>query len=65
MHKSEAVSHFGSQRKLADALGISQASVSEWGELIPMGRALQIEKITRGRLKVDLSIYDRRQQAAQ
>lgn len=57
MHKSEAVSFYGSQQKLASALGIKQGSVAGWRELVPIGRALQLEKITGGRLKVDLALY--------
>ena len=60
MHKSEAVSYFGTQKKLADALGIKQGSVSGWKDLVPIGRALQLEKLTRRRLKVDLSLYNGR-----
>lgn len=59
MQKSDAVSHFGSQRKLAEALGIRQASVSGWGELVPLGRAFLIERITNGKLKVDVHRYQR------
>lgn len=63
MQKTDAIQHFGSQKKLAEALGMkSQSAVSEWPEMVPLGRALQIEKITRGKLKVDLSTYEERAQ---
>lgn len=67
MRLSDAVSHFGTQQNLAEALGIKQGSISSWDrELIPLARALQVEKITRGVLKADLSLYaSPRQQAAQ
>ena len=42
-------------------MGISQRAVSGWHDVIPMGRALQVEKVTRGKLKADLSIYDKAQ----
>jgi transcriptional repressor of cell division inhibition gene dicB len=57
MHKQDAVSYFGTQQKLANALGITQGTIGGWGELVPMGRALQLEKITNGALKADLSVY--------
>ena len=57
MRKSDAIVHFGSQQKLADALDIKQGSVSGWGELVPLGRAFIIERITGGKLKVDVSLY--------
>lgn len=64
MKKTDVLSHFGTQQKVADALGISQRAVSGWDEVIPMGRALQIEKVTRGRLKADLSVYDKHRSEA-
>ena len=45
MRKSEAIKLFGSQAKLAKALGISRASVSEWGPEIPELRAFQIQEL--------------------
>lgn len=67
MRLDEAVSHFGTQQKLADALGIKQGSISSWDrDVIPLARALQIEKITKGKLKADLGLYcGPRRQAAQ
>lgn len=62
MLKSEAVKHFGTALALARALGISSASVSEWGEYVPEGRAYQLQVMTAGALRVDPSIYQRRQQ---
>lgn len=58
MRLLDAVSHFGTQERLAKALGIEQGSISSWNrELIPLARALQVEKITKGKLKADLSAY--------
>lgn len=65
MQKSEAVSHFGSQRKLAEALGISQPSVAGWGDLVPLGRAFLIERLTGGKLKVNVRLYQRRKSGTQ
>ena len=53
MNKQEAVSHFGSQVLLAKALGMSQGSVSLWGEYPPPLRQLQIQAITGGKLKAE------------
>jgi DNA-binding transcriptional regulator YdaS (Cro superfamily) len=58
MRLSDAVSYFGTQQKLANAIGIKQGAISSWKkERIPLARALQIEKITHGKLKADLSLY--------
>ncbi|HEJ1325755.1 TPA: Cro/CI family transcriptional regulator [Pseudomonas aeruginosa] len=52
MTKSDAIKHFGSKSKLAAALGISYAAVQQWDEEIPMLRQYEIERITKGALKV-------------
>lgn len=57
MNKSIVVEFFGSQRAIAHVLGISDQAVSNWPELIPKGAALELEKITNGALKCDLSLY--------
>jgi DNA-binding transcriptional regulator YdaS (Cro superfamily) len=51
MTTSDAIKHYGTQVKLANALGIRQSSVSEWGEYPPALRQLQLHQITKGRLK--------------
>jgi transcriptional repressor of cell division inhibition gene dicB len=53
MTTAEAIKHYGTQTKLADALGISQSSVSEWREHPPALRQLQLQQLTRGRLKAE------------
>jgi hypothetical protein len=62
MRLKDALSYFGTQQKLANALGISQGSISSWKQdQIPMARALQIERLTAGQLKADLSLYTKQQ----
>ena len=48
--------HFGSQQKLAKALGIKRMAVNHWKTRgIPGARAVQIEQLTDGKFKaVDL-----------
>lgn len=57
MKKSDAINFFGNQTKLAKALGIKDASASQWGEVIPEKQALKLERITNGKLKYDPSFY--------
>jgi hypothetical protein len=53
MTKDQAVQHFGTQVLLAQALGMSQGSVSLWGEFPPALRQLQLEAVTSGALKAE------------
>jgi transcriptional repressor of cell division inhibition gene dicB len=51
MTKEDAIKFFGTQAKLAEAIGMSQGSVSLWGSSPPPLRQLQIEALTAGALK--------------
>ena len=53
MNTDQAVAHFGSKKKLADALGISPGAVTLWKNVIPHLRQYQIQTITGGLLTVD------------
>lgn len=58
MRTAEVIKHFGSQKAAAAALTkagyrLSQPSVSLWGEYPPDMRQLQIERITRNKLKAE------------
>lgn len=55
MTYDDVIAHFGSQQAAADALDISQPSISDWkrSERIPHIRQLQIEHVTDGKLKAD------------
>lgn len=45
MTKREAVERFGSVRKLADALGITEQAIHQWGDNVPELRAYQIKAL--------------------
>jgi hypothetical protein len=49
----EAIEHFGSLKKLADALGIWPQVIYKWGERPPMGRQYELEVKTNGVLRAD------------
>ncbi|MDO6525420.1 Cro/CI family transcriptional regulator [Motilimonas sp. 1_MG-2023] len=55
MQKTDAIKHFGSANKLANALGITRMSITQWGDEIPPRRAFEIERITHGALKADFN----------
>lgn len=57
MNKSEATAFFNTQREIALLLGVTEQAVSQWGDIIPEGAALKLEKLTNGKLKYDASLY--------
>lgn len=64
MNKQDVLRHFGGVSATARALGIGRSAVSQWPELIPEGRAWQVEAVTRRKLRVDPSDYIRSRTAA-
>lgn len=57
MKKQDVLNHFGGATKTAVALGINKATVSCWGDLIPLGRAYEIESLTERTLRVNKADY--------
>ena len=55
MKTIEAIQHYGSIRKLAKALGITRQAVQCWGEYPPRGSQCELQIITQGVLKADLT----------
>ncbi|WP_089566742.1 Cro/CI family transcriptional regulator [Escherichia coli] len=42
MYKKDVIDHFGTQRAVAKALGISDAAVSQWKEVMGLGFKLVV-----------------------
>lgn len=59
MKKTDAIKHFGTGSAVADALGIRPQAVNKWGDIVPHARAVQLRKITRGKLKTCEQDYRR------
>jgi hypothetical protein len=57
MLKADVLAHFKTPQAVAVALKTSASAVSQWGKVIPILRAYQLEKLTEGALKVDESLY--------
>jgi DNA-binding transcriptional regulator YdaS (Cro superfamily) len=55
MKKQDAIDYFGSAANLARELGISKASISQWGDDIPKLRAFELEQLTKGKLKTNFA----------
>jgi hypothetical protein len=64
MTTEEAIRHYKTQTKLAEALGTRQSTISSWGAYPPKLRQLQLQQITRGRLKAEPGILAVKQRAA-
>lgn len=45
MTKREAVEAFGGVRKLAEAIGVTEQAVHQWGEMVPELRVYQIRAV--------------------
>lgn len=59
MKTSDAISHYGSAARVAAALGISRAAVSQWGDCVPPAPASLLEKLSGGVLVFDPNAYIR------
>lgn len=57
MKKQEAIDHFRGVSKLAAALGLYPAAVSQWGEYPPALRQLQIARLVPA-LKAEEGCYE-------
>lgn len=58
MTYDEALSRFGTQTALADALGITQSTVSAWRRTVPARYQYQLEVITAGELRAERPITE-------
>lgn len=59
MYKEAVLKHFGSVKDAAAALGIWTQTIYLWGDIIPKSAAYRVEAITKGDLKVDLTLYQK------
>ncbi len=58
MTTQEAIEHYGSVKKLADALGIWPQVIYTWGEAPPMARQYELEVKTEGTLRADRQVVN-------
>ena len=52
MFKSDVINFYGTKAKVA------KAAVSQWGELVPEGRAMRLQEASVGELQYDPKVYD-------
>lgn len=60
MKTSDVLNFYGTQTRVAAELGIDQSSVSGWGDYPPGLRQLQIERLTKGKLKAEPDCFVRK-----
>lgn len=59
MLKAQVVAHFDdSPIAVARALGITRSAVNQWGDRVPLDKALRLQAITNGVLSVDMDDYN-------
>lgn len=58
MRLAQAVKHFGSKSKVADALGINRSLVGRWKDgIVPIGHAWKLRHKSAGKLSMRLADY--------
>lgn len=57
MFKTDVLSHFKTGVAVARAVGVTKSAVSQWGDVIPEAMAYRVQAATRGKLKVNPSLY--------
>lgn len=64
MTTQEAVKFYKTQVGLAAALGCAQSTIAGWGEYPPAIRQLQIERVSKGRLRAERDVFAKKRKAA-
>lgn len=57
MLKQAVIDYFGSATKTAAAIGVTKSAVHQWRDIIPRGAAYIAQAVSKGKLKVDPSLY--------
>lgn len=59
MTRQEAINHYGTRAKLAEAIKVSVTAIALWGESVPPLRQVQLQKLTRGKLRADDDVFEK------
>lgn len=61
MKKVTALAHFANDtHETAAAAGVTRQAVEKWGDIVPLASAMELERSTKGELKVDHELYRRK-----
>lgn len=63
MLKSDVVSFFGTNTRVAVIAGVDPSAVSQWKELVPERAAQRLAEASGGALHYDKGVYDRHRQS--
>jgi len=60
MRYATALAHYGTGIAIAQALGIKTQAVYQWKRtgIVPELRAMKLEKLSKGKIKVDPRVYE-------
>lgn len=58
MYKKAVFRYFGTNKNVAQTLGITHAAVCGWGPIIPQLRAVLLERLTDGDLEYNPKLYE-------
>jgi transcriptional regulator with XRE-family HTH domain len=58
MFTSDAFQFFGSPQAVAEQLGITRQAVAQWEDIVPPASAIQLSRLSRGKLKIDPDLYE-------
>jgi len=64
MKTETALKHFGGNVALTSILGLSNGAISQWGEFPPGFRQLQLEKLSKGKLKAEANLMPKASKVA-
>ena len=60
MKKQTVIDYYGGVAAAAKALKISDVAIYKWTDPIPKVRAYELERLTKGKLKFDPALYQKR-----
>lgn len=57
MKTSAAVKFFGKRIRIAEVLKVTRAAVYQWGDVVPLVSAYELERLSGGKIRVDHGLY--------
>lgn len=64
MRKEDVIDYFGNAAAVARALDYTEGAVSQWKDVIPELTARKLHDLTKGKLRFDSKLYQKRSNAA-